>query len=164
MVKCFSIGVPVCYNILNSPDHLWAILRLHVRLGEIWSYCTTRLLWGHLPAFFCWLVRVCARNWVRICHPKQSHGAIRNNIDPVASGPSLATFTFPVTQFVFPAKFCFQFCLGSNNRALRIWKQNLCKILWGREITLWRTRKFPLPLFHLSPNLSFTCRAGFNSF
>lgn len=116
MVKCFSVGVAVCYNIINSPDHLWAILRLHVRLGEIWTYCTTRLLWGHLPAFFCWLVRVCARNWGRICHPKQSHGAIRNNIDPVASGPSLATFTFPVTQFVFPAKFCtnvvFNFVLG----------------------------------------------------
>ena len=21
----FSIGVPVCYNILNSPDHLWVV-------------------------------------------------------------------------------------------------------------------------------------------
>ena len=34
------------------------------------------------------------------------------------------------------------FCrLGSNNRPLRIWKQNVCKILFGRQIASRRTWK-----------------------
>ena len=46
-------------------------------------------------------------------------------------------------QFVFPTKFfykyCFQFSLERTNRPLKIWKQNLWKIMWGRQFASWGT-------------------------
>ena len=38
-------------------------------------------------------------------------------------------------------KHCFQFSLGSNNRPLRIWNQNLSKIFLAKQIASWRTGK-----------------------
>ena len=76
--------------------------------------------------------------------------------DPLSFGPKFpeirarstdnipfATLTVPIMQFVFPTKFfykyCFQFSLERTNRPLKIWKQNLWKIMWGRQFASWGT-------------------------
>ena len=56
------------------------------RLGQ----CCVELHYGTVKGviitnFFHWLLCSCARNWVQICHTKQSHNVLRHNTDPVSN-------------------------------------------------------------------------------
>ena len=57
----------------------WAIPRLHV-----WGSVDVLSNWIVGARFFSFLFEIWAGNWVKICPPKQSHSAIRHNVDPVS--------------------------------------------------------------------------------
>ena len=142
--KKISIGVPVCYNILNIADHLWVILRLHVGLGEILWNCTTRLFWGHLPALLLLAITSLRKKLGQNSSPKTVPWFNSKQHRPSLKRSFTCGFHVPHNAICFSlkilSKHCLQFFLGSNNRPLRIRKQKH-KILWGRQIISGRRRK-----------------------
>ena len=70
-----------------------AILKLRVRSGCWYVYGSVLGRYG----FIHWLLRGCARNWVKISLPKRSHSAIRRSTDPVSG----ATSNWPPARVTF---------------------------------------------------------------